>query len=655
MNTQLIKPIISNKTKDKQTEKKNLEEAHPFLLNLLYCFFFPLICRIKQITNDDICCVQTNDSCNFTTQCIEKHWKLSYEWYAKQFTDWEFEQATSGSIYHNYRIIHLPKKPSLFKIIVTHLGGIKLLLAILIFIPSVGFQICQPSLMKEIMKQVLIKAAMPEIAKFPYASAIILILSPFLRIFFNSLGSRFLIHFASKTRSSLCGLIYKKVLLLNISAQSNINTGRIISLISNDLNQMAYAIPRSFQAITVPIQIFIPFGFVCYYWGASSLIFFGVMTILIPVQLILSQIINEALLGMRVVKMSGLENVFIQHIELSRNKQLKDIFYFTLWMQIIIATLHFSPSLVNSSTMATYIFTKDIPQMMFAVEVQPTIGFLVQETLPFSFLAFQLQDIGIVSTSLARVRDFLILPEMKKIIKKSPNNIDNAVEVINSSFCWGDPPEIPISAAEKKELQKEQEKNKKQTISHLSQQINSEYDNDIEKKKKIKSPTLKNILFTLPKGSLTMIIGSVGSGKSSIGSVLIGDIEQMNNIKDEQNNNKYNNNENQKDQLIEDIKGDVRIDGQIAYCPQIAWINNNTVRGNITFGSEYDEEKYNEVIRVCALEPDFQTLAAGDMTAIGEKGVNLSGGQKARIQLAKAVYSDRDIYIHYQFINLIDQ
>ncbi|KAA6324618.1 MAG: putative ABC transporter C family member 3, partial [Streblomastix strix] len=125
-----------------------------------------------------------------------------------------------------------------------------------------------------------------------------------------------------------------------------------------------------------------------------------------------------------------------------------------------------------------------------------------------------------------------------------------------------------------------------------------------------------------------MVIGTVGSGKSSIGSAIIGEIEKK--------------------------QGDIYINGNIAYCPQAAWITNNTVKGNITFGSQYDEDKYKDVVRICALEPDFQTLAAGDMTAIGEKGVNLSGGQKARIQLARAVYSDRDIYILDDPLSAVD-
>ncbi|KAK2946450.1 Multidrug resistance-associated protein [Blattamonas nauphoetae] len=130
-------------------------------------------------------------------------------------------------------------------------------------------------------------------------------------------------------------------------------------------------------------------------------------------------------------------------------------------------------------------------------------------------------------------------------------------------------------------------------------------------------PTLQEMNISIRKGSLTMIVGEVGSGKSSFGAAIVGDVEHVN--------------------------GTVCVRGSIAFCPQIAWINNNTVRGNITFNAAFDKEKYWETVRICALEPDFKVYAAGDETVIGEMGVNLSGGQKARIQLARAMYSDRDI------------
>jgi ATP-binding cassette, subfamily C (CFTR/MRP), member 1 len=91
--------------------------------------------------------------------------------------------------------------------------------------------------------------------------------------------------------------------------------------------------------------------------------------------------------------------------------------------------------------------------------------------------------------------------------------------------------------------------------------------------------------------------------------------------------------------------GNVSITGSIAYCPQQAWIQNATVRDNITFGNDYDETKMSKIVDVCALKEDFKILAAGDLTEIGERGINLSGGQRQRVSIARAVCADASIYL----------
>jgi ATP-binding cassette subfamily C (CFTR/MRP) protein 4 len=83
------------------------------------------------------------------------------------------------------------------------------------------------------------------------------------------------------------------------------------------------------------------------------------------------------------------------------------------------------------------------------------------------------------------------------------------------------------------------------------------------------------------------------------------------------------------------LKGDIQITGTVSYASQEPWNFNNSVRNNILFGSEYDERRYNRVVEVCALERDLKILPFGDKTLVGEKGVQLSGGQKARINLAR--------------------
>lgn len=135
------------------------------------------------------------------------------------------------------------------------------------------------------------------------------------------------------------------------------------------------------------------------------------------------------------------------------------------------------------------------------------------------------------------------------------------------------------------------------------------------------SPTLKKINLRIKKGKFVAIVGTVGSGKSSLLNAILGELEKLSG---------YVN-------IIKDTK--------IAYVPQQAWIQNATVKDNILFGKEFDHLKYKEIIGGCALKQDLDMLSGGDQTEIGEKGINLSGGQKQRISLARACYSDGDLYI----------
>ncbi|KAH9084493.1 hypothetical protein Ae201684P_001735 [Aphanomyces euteiches] len=133
------------------------------------------------------------------------------------------------------------------------------------------------------------------------------------------------------------------------------------------------------------------------------------------------------------------------------------------------------------------------------------------------------------------------------------------------------------------------------------------------------TPTLKNICLTISRGELVVIHGRVGSGKSSLCLAILGEMIQT--------------------------QGTTALHGTIAYCSQEPWIQQMMIRDNILFGSPFDSEKYSRVVEACCLLVDFKALQHGDLTAAGSKGCNLSGGQKARIGLARACYSDADIII----------
>ena len=143
------------------------------------------------------------------------------------------------------------------------------------------------------------------------------------------------------------------------------------------------------------------------------------------------------------------------------------------------------------------------------------------------------------------------------------------------------------------------------------------------------SPVLENVDFSARKGELSCIVGRVGSGKSSLLQSIIGDLWKM--------------------------EGEVVVRGRVAYVAQSPWVMNATVRENIVFGHRWDPEFYDMTIEACALLDDFKNIPDGDQTEVGERGISLSGGQKARLTLARAVYARADIYILDDILSAVDQ
>ncbi|KAF8985597.1 hypothetical protein BGZ46_003292 [Entomortierella lignicola] len=142
------------------------------------------------------------------------------------------------------------------------------------------------------------------------------------------------------------------------------------------------------------------------------------------------------------------------------------------------------------------------------------------------------------------------------------------------------------------------------------------------------TPVISDIHLALRKGCLLSVVGRVGSGKSSLIAALCGDLER--------------------------VSGEIRIRGSVAFVPQQAWIMNDTLRANILFGNAYDPVYYQKTVEACCLQQDFDMLLGGDKTEIGERGINLSGGQKARISLARAVYARADIYLFDDPLSAVD-
>src|SRR5579862_1066821 len=139
---------------------------------------------------------------------------------------------------------------------------------------------------------------------------------------------------------------------------------------------------------------------------------------------------------------------------------------------------------------------------------------------------------------------------------------------------------------------------------------------------------LSDLSFSIGRNELIAVIGGVGSGKSSLLAALAGDMRMIN--------------------------GEVVMGASRGFCPQYAWIQNATVRDNILFGRAYDPVRYHNVIDACALRPDIEMLASGDLTEIGERGITVSAGQRQRLNIARAIYFGADIVLLDDPLSAVD-
>ncbi|XP_037922724.1 probable multidrug resistance-associated protein lethal(2)03659 isoform X3 [Hermetia illucens] len=411
----------------------------------------------------------------------------------------------------------------------------------------------------------------------------------------------------ARMRIACSSAIYRKTLRLSKKTAGQTPAGYLINLLSNDVGRLDYGFVFMHYIWIMPIQSVL----MCYIiWtkiGIAALV--GVVGLLlktIPVQTALSRLssVLRMKIATRTDKRVGIMNELIQGIQVIKMYAWEKPF------QAVVAEARRKEvkqiryaSYLRCFYLSTMVFTER-STLFITVAAAALLGSNVTADVVFSMAQFYniLQLVAAIFYPLAvsfgaealvsikRVQEYLLMEEHDEKVKGLTQKTD----------------EFIIKSDEKAVLMKN---------------VTATWELN-------RTNTLNNIDLELPQGKLCAIIGPVGAGKSSLLQLLLGELPILD--------------------------GSVIVNGTTSFASQEPWLFTGTVRNNILFGEEYDKKRYHEVTKCCALLDDFNQLPNRDQTVVGERGASLSGGQRARISLARAVYKPASIYLLDDPLSAVD-
>jgi len=425
----------------------------------------------------------------------------------------------------------------------------------------------------------------------------------------------------------------------------------MVQLMSVDANRLCNSAPYLHLFWSAPFQLVV--STVLLYRVVGPAVFGGLMLmiVLIPVNTWIAQVqqklnkeimkikdersnvMDEILQGIRVIKYFAWERSFIDKVNKIREREMTLVWKNSLWGIASVFLWSGSPMLVGLITFSLFAWGGN--------DLTPSTAFAALAL--FNVMRFPLNTLPMIislivesSTALNRLQGYLAADEIDRTYysNNDPKEVKNPVGV---EFSRVDPSgdaqkgELRISDARFSWAKGVSAPKKDDKRSNYRKFLDIVLFNVVAEKEKdltTYNVILRDIDITISPGQLCIVVGKVGCGKSSFLSAILGELKKE--------------------------TGQVSLTGKVVYAAQQPWIKNATLKDNILFGAEFNEQRYQEVLKACALLPDLDVLPGGDQTEIGEKGINLSGGQKARISLARAVYGGADVYLLDDPLSAVD-
>ncbi|XP_060033058.1 ATP-binding cassette sub-family C member 8 isoform X2 [Erinaceus europaeus] len=495
-----------------------------------------------------------------------------------------------------------------------------------------------------------------------YVLAVLLFLALLLQRTFLQASYYVAIETGINLRGAIQTKIYNKIMHLSTSnlSMGEMTAGQICNLVAIDTNQLMWFFFLCPNLWAMPVQIIVGVILLYYILGVGALIGAAVIILLAPVQYFVATKLsqaqrstleysnerlkqtNEMLRGIKLLKLYAWENIFCTRVEVTRRKEMTSLRAFAVYTSIsifmntaipIAAVLitfvghvnffqeaSFSPSVAFASLSLFHILVT--PLFLLSSVVRSTVKALVSVQKLSEFLSsaeireeqcapreppphgqgskYQAVPLKVVNRKRPARDDCRGLPgPLQSLAPGADGDADSCcVQIIGGFFTWT-PEGIP---------------------------------------------TLSNITIRIPRGQLTMIVGQVGCGKSSLLLATLGEMQKISgavfwnsSLPDSETGEDHS----PERELVAD--SDVRKRGPVAYASQKPWLLNATVEENITFESPFNKQRYKMVIEACSLQPDIDILPHGDQTQIGERGINLSGGQRQRISVARALYQHTNV------------
>ncbi|CAK3849796.1 ABC transporter [Lecanosticta acicola] len=436
--------------------------------------------------------------------------------------------------------------------------------------------------------------------------------------------------------------------------------GRIVNLMSTDTYRIDQACGMGHMIWTSPIQVLLTLALLCINLTYSALAGFAFICLMMPllaraIRSLMSRrkfinkitdqrvsLTQEILSSVRFVKYFGWETSFLDRLGEIRTREISKVSFLLSIRNGIMAVSMSLPIFASMLAFITYSTTQHVlnPAPIFS-----SLALFNSLRIPLNLLPMVLGQVVDANASLARIQEFLGAEEQQDDASWEPD-AKSAIEIKDGDFTWernttqnsdGAPGADPKGSkqlkqekkdakAKAKEGKKRSELAEKEKLDEVPTSPTPTSDSHEEEEE---SPfAVKNINLSIGRGELVAVIGSVGSGKTSLLAALAGDMRKTN--------------------------GSVTFGANRAFCPQYAWIQNATVKDNIIFGKEYDRRWYDQVVDACALRPDLEMLPAGDLTEIGERGITVSGGQKQRLNIARAIYFNADIVLMDDPLSAVD-